>query len=55
MSYSDPKKLWNDLMLIWKYKREFGRTNPYSTYFTFYKDIALTISSEDNSFQVTYS
>lgn len=55
MSYSDPKKLWNDLMLIWKYKREFGRTNTYSTYFTFYKDIALTISSEDNSFQVTYN
>jgi hypothetical protein len=55
MSYSDPKKLWNDLMLIWKYKRDLLMKQQRNKFLTFYKDIALTISSEDNSFQVTYN
>ena len=49
MSYSNPKKLWNDLMLIWENKKGIG-----STIFDGGSGM-LSIASEDNWFQVTYN
>jgi hypothetical protein len=49
MSYKDPKRLWDDLMLIWENKRGIG-----STIFDGGNGL-LTIASEDNWFQVTYN
>jgi len=49
MSYSNPKQLWNDLMLIWKNKKGIG-----STIFDGGSGM-LSIASEDNWFQVTYN
>ncbi len=48
MSYSNPKQLWNDLMLIWENTKESIFNNRLC-------NTGFYITSEDNWFQVTYN